>query len=219
MRFMQLQLANQNGELERRVGERTAALERARIEILERLARAAEFRDDATGEHTRRVGHIAAEVARALGRSHDEVELTQRAATLHDIGKIGIPDSVLLKPGKLTTREFEIMQSHTTIGARILSGSDVPLLQLAAAIALNHHERWDGSGYPEGKKGEAIPLVGRIVAVADRFDALTHNRPYKPAWPRKQTVALLREQSGIELDPGVVEAFLYVLDRIPEAKV
>ena len=218
-RSLQLQLLGQKGELEVRVQERTHELERARIEILERLARAAEFRDDATGEHTRRVGRTSGLVAAALGLAQPEVELIERAATLHDVGKIGVSDTILLKPGHLTPEEIEAMRTHTTIGARILSGSDVPLLQTAADIALSHHEHWNGTGYPEGVAGEAIPLVGRIVAVADIYDALTHVRPYKRAWTREEAVAEIRAQSGLKLDPGVVAAFLHVLDRVPQPPV
>jgi putative two-component system response regulator len=217
-RFLHLQLASHNDELEHRVAERTVELERARLEVLERLARAAEYRDDNTGEHTQRVGHISALVATALGREAEEVELIRRAATLHDVGKIGIPDSILLKPGPLTDAEMDVMRGHTRIGASILSGSDVPLLRMAASIAQSHHEHWAGSGYPEGRQGEAIPLVGRIVAVADMFDALTHARPYKAAWTRGQAVGEITRCSGGHLDPAVVEAFLHVLDRIPEAR-
>jgi putative two-component system response regulator len=215
VRFLHVQLAGHNDELERRVRERTQALEQTRLEILMRLARAAEFRDDNTGEHTRRVGYISGRVAAALGCEADEVELIERAATLHDIGKIGIPDSILLKPGRLTVEEFDVMRGHTTIGARILSGSDVPVLQTAATIALAHHERWDGAGYPEGKAESSIPLVGRIVAAADLFDALTHARPYKHAWTREAALQEVRNQSGRQLDPGVVEALLHVLDCVP----
>jgi putative two-component system response regulator len=217
-RFLHLQLASQNDELEHRVAERTAELERARLEVLERLARAAEYRDDNTGEHTQRVGRTSAMIATALGRDDEEVELIRRAATLHDVGKIGIPDSILLKPGPLTHAEMDVMRGHTKIGARILSGSDVPLLRMAASIAYSHHEHWTGAGYPDGQEGESIPLVGRIVAVADMFDALTHSRPYKEAWPRDRAVAEVRRNSGAHLDPAVVEAFLHVLERIPEAR-
>jgi putative two-component system response regulator len=216
VRFMHLQLAGQNDELERRVRERTQALEQTRLEILVRLARAAEFRDDNTGEHTRRVGYISGRVAAVLGRGAEEVELIERAATLHDIGKIGIPDAILLKPGRLSAEEFDVMRGHTTIGARILSGSDVPVLQTAAAISLSHHERWDGTGYPEGKAGDAIPLVGRIVAAADIYDALTHERPYKRAWTHEEALGYVQSASGRELDPGVVEALLHVLHTMPQ---
>ncbi len=212
-RFLHLQLQQQNERLEVKVRERTAALEEAHIEILERLARAAEFRDDETGEHTRRVGKLSGLLAEELGRPPEQVELVTRAAALHDIGKIGVPDGVLLKPGKLTPREFDLMRGHTTIGATILSGSNVPLLQLSASIALTHHEHWNGKGYPEGKDGDAIPLVGRIVAVADVFDALTHERPYKQAWTIEATIDEIKAQSGRQFDPKVVEAFLRLADR------
>jgi putative two-component system response regulator len=143
----------------------------------------------------------------ALGLARDEVELIRRAAPLHDLGKIGIPDEILLKPGALTDDEFELMRNHTTIGARILSGSRFPHLQFAEDIALTHHERWDGNGYI-GLEGDAIPLVGRIVAVADVFDALTHERPYKPAWDEADAVDEIGGQAGRQFDPTVVEAFL-----------
>jgi putative two-component system response regulator len=207
-RFLHRALRAQNQQLEQRVRERTRSLEGAQLEILERLARAAEYRDDDTGEHTERVGRIAALLARAMGLREAEVELVRRAAPLHDVGKIGIPDEILLKPGKLTASEFAEMQTHTTIGVKILSGSHFPILQLAAEVALTHHERWDGSGYPHGLAREAIPLPGRIVAVVDVFDALTHERPYKAAWPVGAAVAELRRQRGRQFDPTVVTAFL-----------
>ncbi|HEX7089833.1 MAG TPA: HD domain-containing phosphohydrolase [Longimicrobiales bacterium] len=214
MRFLQLQLQRQNELLEQRVRERTRELEGARIEILERLARAAEFRDDTTGQHTQRVGRISALVARSLGLPAPQVDLIRRAAPLHDVGKIGIPDSILLRPGQLGEREFEVMRTHTYIGARILSGSRFPLLDVAATIALTHHERWDGTGYPKGLRGESIPMVGRIVAVADVFDALTHDRPYKAAWPVEDALAEIERQAGRQFDPQVVEAFLETLRRM-----
>lgn len=217
-RFLHLQLTEQKGALARRVKERTLELELARLEILERLARAAEFRDDDTGEHTKRVGYVTGLVAAALGLSAEEVELVERAATLHDIGKIGVSDTILLKPGPLTPEEFDVMRKHTVIGAGILSGSNVPVLQTAGDIAISHHERWDGTGYPEGRKGENIPLVGRIVAIADLFDALTHERPYKKAWTRAEALVEIQAQSGRQLDPGVVEAFMHVLNRVPERR-
>lgn len=207
-------LRSQNEILEERVRERTRELELARIETLERLARAAEYRDDATGQHTQRVGRSAALVARALGLPSEEVDLIRRAAPLHDLGKIAIPDSILLRPGRLSEAEFEIMRTHTRIGARILSGSQIPLLDVAATIALTHHERYDGLGYPDGLRGESIPLVGRIVAVADVFDALTHDRPYKAAWPVDRAIEEIERQAGTQLDPEVVEAFLRSLRRV-----
>lgn len=206
-RSLHLQLQQQNEHLEEKVRERTLELEAAQVEILERLAVAAEYRDDATGEHARRVGDLSRRVAQTLGLGEDQAEMLGWAATLHDVGKIGIPDQILLKPGRLTPAEFDIIRTHTTIGARILSGSRFPLLQMAEEIALTHHERWDGNGYL-GLIGDAIPLVGRIVALADAYDAMTHERPYKKALPPEEAMAEVRRQSGFHFDPRVVEAFL-----------
>ncbi len=207
-RFLNLELQQQNYMLDVRVRERTQELQDAQIEIIERLACAAEYRDDITGLHTYRVSQIAVQLAEALHIAPDKRELLQLAASLHDLGKIGIPDAILLKPAKLTPEEFEQIKAHTTIGGRILSGSHFKLLQLAEEIALSHHERWDGLGYPSGLKGEAIPLVGRIVAVADVFDALTHKRPYKEAWPVADALAEIERESGDQFDPSVVAALL-----------
>ena len=209
-RSLHLQLKQQNELLDQKVRERTTELEATQLEILERLALAAEYRDDNTGEHTKRVGETAARIAEALGWSARDVELIRRAAPLHDVGKIAISDLILLKPGKLTPEEFESMKAHARLGAQILSGGRFPLLQLAEQIALTHHERWDGTGYL-GTQGENIPLAGRIVAVADVFDALTSARPYKPAWPISEAVAEIKRQSGRQFDPTVVEAFLRVI--------
>lgn len=206
-RFLHMELKDQNQLLEVKVGERTRELEAARIEILDRLALAAEFRDDATGEHTRRVGRTSGLVALALDLPEKMIDLIRKAAPLHDIGKIGVPDQILLKPGRLTPEEFERIKSHVTIGAKILSGSSVPLLQLAEEIALTHHERWDGGGYV-GMSGEDIPLSGRIVAIADVFDALTHERPYKRAWTLEDAMEEIARQSGRQFDPEVVKALL-----------
>lgn len=210
-RILHRRLQNQNAMLEERVRERTRELDEARLEILDRLAIAAEYRDDDTRDHTRRVGQNAMLVARALALPPDEVEMLRRAAPLHDLGKIGIPDSILLKPDKLTREEFEIMKTHTTIGAKILAGVRSPLLQLAEEIALTHHERWDGAGYAH-LEGEAIPLAGRIVAVVDTFDALTHDRPYKRAWTVGEAVKEISRVSGTQFDPRVVDAFMSVVD-------
>lgn len=210
-RFLHLELQEHNRTLEDRVLERTAELERARLEILERLARAAEYRDDNTGEHTRRVGESAAAIARALGLERNDVNLIRRAAPLHDVGKIGIPDEILLSPRRLTDDEFEVMKNHTRIGADLLGSSESSLLQFAEQIALTHHEWWDGSGYPEGLDGEDIPLTGRIVAVADTFDALTHSRPYKEAWSVEEAWDELEDFAGRQFDPRVIEAFGAVL--------
>ena len=204
---LQQRLRKQNASLEDEVAERTRDLEQARLEILERLTLAAEYRDDDTQEHAWRIGRTCALLAVALGRPQEQVDLIQRAAPLHDIGKIGIPDAVLLKPGKLTDEEFDVIKTHARIGAEILSGSQSPLLRLAQRVAITHHERWDGNGYPGGLSGDAIPLAGRIVAVADVFDALTHERPYKQAWPVEKAVAEILTQAGRQFDPSVVEAF------------
>jgi putative two-component system response regulator len=210
-RFLYLQIQTQNQVLEVKVRERTRALEAAQIEIIERLAKAAEFRDDNTGQHTERVGQMAALLARQIGLPDAQVSLIRRAAPLHDVGKIGVPDAILLKQGRLTPEEFDVVRTHTTIGARILSGSRFPILQLAEEIALSHHERWDGSGYG-GMEGDAIPLAGRVVTVADVFDALTQQRPYKEAWPIGEALAELDRQRGRQFEPKLVESFLRVIE-------
>lgn len=196
--------------LEHRVKARTADLEEAQLEILERLALAAEFRDDETGQHTQRVGRTAAILARALDLPSEQIKLIQGGAPLHDMGKLGIPDEILRKPGKLTVEEFEVMKTHTTIGAQILSGSRFPILQKAEEIALTHHERWDGTGYA-GLAGERIPLSGRIVALADVFDALTNDRVYRKAMPLEEALAEIELQRGRHFDPEMVDAFLQII--------
>ena len=213
-RLIHRQLEGMNQRLEETVENRTRELEDARNETLERLAIAAEHRDDDTGNHIHRVGEVSGLVAETLELPKAQVELIRRAAALHDVGKIGISDEILLKPGKFTPAEFEQMKAHSAIGAEILSGSNVPLLQMAEEIALNHHERWDGTGYPNGLEGEGIPLSARIVAVVDVFDALTHDRPYKEAWPTEDAIAELQRQRKKQFDPRVVEAFLLVHDRL-----
>jgi putative two-component system response regulator len=218
-RFLYLQIQSQNQILEAKVRDRTRELESAQIEIIERLARAAEFRDDNTGQHTERVGQMAALLARQIGLPDAQVSLIRRAAPLHDVGKIGIPDSILLKLGKLTPDEFALVKTHTTIGARILSGSRFTILRLAEEIAFNHHERWDGEGYA-GVVGAAIPLAGRIVAVADVFDALTQKRPYKAAWTIGDAISEMERQRGKQFDPTLVDAFLRVIEhREPQMPV
>ncbi len=211
-RLLHVQLQGQNRLLDQKVRERTAALEETQVEILERLALAAEYRDDETGEHIKRVGRIAAGIAQVLDWSEEQVELIRRAAPLHDVGKIAISDTILLKPGKLTPEEFERMKMHTTLGAKMLSGGRFPLLQLAEQVALTHHESWDGTGYI-GLQGEAIPVAGRIVTVADVFDALTSVRPYKNAWSTSDAIEEIKCQSGKQFDPDVVEAFLKVISE------
>jgi PAS domain S-box-containing protein/putative nucleotidyltransferase with HDIG domain len=201
-------LADSARLLEEKVAERTEELEDARTEVLKRLAFAAEYRDDDTFQHTERVGAAAALIARQIRLSAGEVAIIREAAPLHDIGKLAIPDGILLKPGRLTQAERAEMQTHTVAGARILEGSSHPVLQRASTIAATHHERWDGSGYPRGLRGEEIPLAGRIVAVADVFDALTHERPYKEAWPVEEALEEIRRGAGSQFDLHVVEAFL-----------
>jgi putative two-component system response regulator len=210
-RFLYRQLRAQNDRLDQKVRQRTRELEDTQHDILTRLAQAAEYRDDQTGEHTRRVGHMAALLARELGLSEDEAELIRQAAPLHDLGKIGIPDAVLMKPGKLTPEELAVMRSHTEIGALLLSGSQFPLLRLAEEIARTHHEWWNGNGY-RGLAGEAIPLASRIVAVADTFDAITHDRPYRAAASIRAALDELRREAGRQFDPRVVEAMARALE-------
>jgi putative two-component system response regulator len=186
-----------------------------RLDSVERLARLAEYRDDATYEHPQRVGRAAALLADRLGLPGEVVDAIRIAAPLHDVGKVGVPDRILLKPSRLTAAEFELMKSHTLIGAEILGGSSWPVLRLGEEIALSHHERWDGTGYPEAKVGEEIPVSGRIVIVADSFDALTHSRPYAEAWDPATAASEIRRQSGQHFDPEVVEAFgLLDLDHL-----
>jgi putative two-component system response regulator len=205
-RMLYLELELQNAELERRVRERTEQLQAAELETLDRLARTAEYRDDQTGRHVVRVGRVAALIARILGLDDATVRLLRLAAPLHDLGKIGIPDRILLAPRKLEPEEFEEMKHHTVIGSRILAGSSSDFLRLAERIALHHHERWDGHGY-YGLVGGDIPLAARIVAIADVFDALTHERPYKSAWPVDKAVEEISRGRGTHFDPAVVDAF------------
>lgn len=207
-RSLYLQLHDENQTLEVRVAARTRELEEARVEILQRLSYAAEFRDDDTGQHTKRVASVAMALGLAVGMESHRLELIHLAAPLHDVGKIGIPDAVLLKPGKLTAAEFEIMKSHASIGARILAGGESPLVRMAEMIALNHHEKWDGTGYPNGVKGKAIPLEARLVSVADVYDALTHARPYRGAWSVEQTRNEIAQGAGTQFDPELVASFL-----------
>ncbi len=188
--------------------DRVQELELAHLEIITRLALVAEFREDPSGKHPMRVGQISVVLAQTLRLPAHRVELIRHAAPLHDVGKIGIPDHVLLKSSQLTPEEFEIIKTHTTIGARILAEGQSQLLQCAEEIALTHHERWDGTGYPNGLKGEAIPIAGRIVAIADAFDALLGVRAYRKAWSIEKSIAEIERGSGTRFDPRVVDAFL-----------
>ena len=213
-RSLQLELQRHAERLEERVRSRTVQLEEARLEILERLALAAEYRDDATGEHTRRVGRECAALAEALGLPSDQVEDIRRAALLHDVGKIAVPDSILLKQGSLAADETKKMREHTTVGASILSGSRFPMMRIAEEIALHHHECWDGSGYPDGLKGDQIPLVARIASVVDVFDSLTHKRVYKRAWTTEEALDEIERLAGSKFDPVVAEVFLRMHGRV-----
>ena len=229
---LQLQLRAQNCDLEARVRQRTheleeinarlrvtnerltesqTALQASQIEILHRLALAAEYRDDDTGQHTQRVGELASRVARQIGWDEARCARLRTVAPLHDVGKIGVPDAILLKPGRLSPEEFEVIKTHTVIGAGLLAHSQCALVSLARLIALSHHERWDGTGYPHGLCGEEIPLEGRILSVVDVFDALTSERPYKKAWPREKALAEIETQAGKQFDPQIVRAFLEVI--------
>ena len=208
LRLTHRQLRVHNQKLEEKVVARTRELEQARLDIIDRLGMAAEFRDDATGRHTRRVAAFAAAVARALGVGADDAVTIERAAPLHDVGKIAIPDNILLKPGPLDDVERAIMRTHTTIGARLLSGSNSPLVQEARGIALSHHERWDGCGYPDNLQGSQIPLSARIVAIVDFFDALSHDRPYRAALAAPSVLEMIDSERGSHFDPAVVDAFM-----------
>ena len=186
---------------------RGAELQAARVGSLRRLAIASEYRDNETYEHTERVGSVSVAIGRALGMHESQLDLLRGDASLHDIGKVGISDAILLKPGRLTPEERRVMERHTLIGADILSGGESPVLWMAREIAVSHHERWDGEGYPNNLTAATIPLVGRIVGVADVFDALCHERPYKEAWPLDRAIALINDESGSHFDPAVVAAF------------
>jgi putative two-component system response regulator len=210
-RNLHLRLQRQNEDLEVKVRARTHALEEAQLEILERLALAAEYRDDVTGQHAQRVGALSELLGLELGMDPKDANLLRHAAPLHDVGKIGIPDAILLKAGRLTSAETAVMRTHVAIGARILGGSHFDLLRLAREVALFHHERWDGGGYA-GLKSEEIPLPGRIVAVADVFDSLSHERPYKGAMSISDVIRTIEDGVGTQFDPDVVAAFRRLLD-------
>lgn len=214
VRMLHNQIRDQNRILETKVLEHTKELRDTRLDIIHRLARTAEYRDNETGIHIMRMSRYCACLGAAAGMSDPQCELLLHASPLHDIGKIGIPDDILLKPGKLDTAEFEIMKTHTTLGAELLSGSSFALMKMAAIIALTHHEKWDGTGYPKGLRGVNIPLVGRIAGICDVFDALTSRRPYKEPWPVQKAVDHIQTDSGAHFDPRLVEYFLKVIPEI-----
>ena len=214
-----------NAILGQKVKERTKELEETRLQVIWRLSRAAEFKDNETGMHVIRMSRYSALLASRSGMKKNECDLLLHAAPMHDIGKIGIPDHVLLKPGKLNPEEWEVMKTHVTIGADILSGDDSDLLRLARTVVLEHHEKWDGSGYPFGLKGTEISLAGRIVSLCDVFDALTSKRPYKHAWTIEETMNFIGAQKGIHFDPILVDHFkemlpdiLDIRERFPDEK-
>jgi putative two-component system response regulator len=213
-RFLTQRVARHRDALEGEVAARTSELADTRSEILYRLARAAEYRDDVTGRHAERVGLLAAALGSTMGLPPREVDLLRRTAPLHDVGKIGVPDSILLKAGRLTEAEFEVMKAHTTIGAQILGGSTHRILESARIIALHHHERWGGGGYPHGLRGADIPLEARIVGVADAFDTIAHARPYKAALPPGEALAEIHRCRTTHYDPDVVAALDAVKDRV-----
>ena len=219
----QKMIKHQNAILDQRVAERTKELQIAqeqlhesRLQIVRRLGRAAEYRDNETGLHIIRMSKIAAMLGESIGMSDYECDLLLNASPMHDIGKIGIPDNILLKPGKLTREEFNIIKSHPEIGSSILANDDSDLLKMAHDIALTHHEKWDGSGYPNGLAGEAIPLAGRISSVADVFDALTSRRPYKEPWPVEKAIQYMKDQNGSHFEPLLIEKFLLLIPGIIE---
>lgn len=214
VRMLHNQILDHNRNLELVVRARTEELEDTRMEIIRRLGRAAEYRDNETGFHIIRMSKYSEVIGRAFGMSDADADNLLNASPMHDIGKIGIPDQILLKPGQLTADEWEIMKTHAAIGAEILSGHDSPLMETARIIALTHHERWDGSGYPQGLAGEDIPLEGRIVALSDVFDALTTERPYKKAWEVNEALAYIEENKGAHFDPQLVTVFMDMLPQI-----
>ncbi len=211
IRFLHCQLRQHAEVLEDRVRERTKELAQAQMEILDRLATTAEYRDDCTGQHARRVGELAARLAEAMGQSAALVDLLRQAAPLHDLGKVAIPDAILLKPGPLSEPEYSLMRSHTDIGGGILAGSQFPLLEMARDIAEHHHEQWNGSGY-KGLRGEEIPLTSRIVAVADAFDCMVHERSYKLPATLERAAEEIVAQRGGQFDPQVVDAFIELVN-------
>lgn len=213
-----LALYDQNRELDRKVRTQTAQLFKTRLQIIEKLGKAAEFKDNETGLHVIRVSKYTYILALAVGMSENDAEMVMNAAPMHDVGKIGIPDNILKKPGKLTNEEFDAMKAHCQIGAEVIGDDVSELLQLAKVVAMTHHEKWNGYGYPNKLVGEDIPLAGRIVAITDVFDALTSVRPYKKAWSVEDAVNLLKKEAGKHFDPELVPLFIKALPEIVKIK-
>jgi len=218
-------MLNYQRELEAEVDKRTQQLRQAferiktaSLDTIYRLSRAAEYKDEETGDHIQRISHYSMTVGRRLGLNLEDTETILYASPMHDVGKIGIPEHILLKPGRLDPNEWEIMKQHTIIGAQILEGSDAESIKQAEVIALTHHEKWDGTGYPKGLKGTEIPLIGRITAVADVFDALTSRRPYKEAFLLESALGIIKEGRGSHFDPEVVDAFFDAQSEILSTK-
>ncbi len=214
-----LALYDQSRELERLVQERTEELKGSRLQIIQDLGRAAEYKDNETGMHVLRMSNYARLIAEAAGMGTHAVDLVFNAAPMHDVGKIGIPDSVMLKPGPLNDEEWAIMKTHPVIGAEIIGdpqGSE--LLEVAVSVAKTHHEKWNGQGYPNGLSGEDIPIEGRVVAIADVFDALTSERPYKKAWSVEESIELMKREAGMHFDPQLIPLFVDILPEILKVK-
>ena len=218
-------MLNYRTELESEVTARTQQLKQAlqriktaSLDTIYRLSMASEYRDEETGAHIKRVSRYSAAIARKMGMDENTIETILYAAPMHDLGKIGIPDQILMKRGKLDPAEWKIIKFHTVIGAKILHGAEAEFIKLGEVIALSHHEKWDGSGYPNGEKGQQIPIAGRIVAIADVFDALTSKRPYKEAFPTEVSLAIVKQGRGTHFDPDVADAFFGIQDEIINIK-
>lgn len=216
IRLLHKEMREHNRSLEVNVQECNRELQGAQQELIHRLVRASEFRDYETGNHIVRMSLYSYELGKAAGLNSRETSLLLHASTMHDIGKVGIPDSILLKPMKLNPEEWEIMKTHTTKGAQILSGSGFDMIQMAETIALTHHERWDGTGYPQGLSGKNIPIVGRITAICDTFDALISERPYKKAWPIELALEEIKRRRGTYFEEFLVDKFFEILPVILE---
>lgn len=216
VRLLHNEIRAQNKNLEKKVRERTRELEETRMEVIHRLGRASEYRDNESGRHVIRLSHLCVRLAREVGMSEEECDLLLQASPLHDVGKIGIPDSILLKQGELTPEEWEVLKMHPVIGAEILSGSNSKMMKLAETICLTHQERWDGLGYPLGLKGEQIPLAGRIVAICDVFDTLTSKRHYKKVYSIDKAMEIIESKSDTDFEPRLVEAMKRILPDLVE---